>query len=231
MFPRTDGAALTAVLLNTAGGITGGDRFDQRATAQPGTQLTLSTQAAERAYRAASGRGRVCTGLTVQQGARIDWLPQETILYDGSALARRLDVTLVPGARALLVESLIFGRTAMGETVRQLDLDDRITVTRAGRIVFADRTRMMGDAQARLAGRATGQGARALASLIFAAPEAGDLLEAARALLPPTGGISQPAPDLLFARLLAPDGFALRRALIPLIGLFRQAPLPKVWMI
>lgn len=231
LFPRTDDTALTAVLLNTAGGITGGDRFDLRATAQAGTDLTITTQAAERAYRAASGSGRVCSGLKAGKNAKLFWLPQETILYDHAALRRSLDVTLEDGATVLLAETLIFGRAAMGETVEQLDLHDQITLRRAGRIVFADRTHVCGNAREHMARRATGGGAGAMASLIFAAPDAGDLLSAARELLPPEAGISQPAPDLLFARLLAEDGFALRKALIPLIALFRKSHLPRPWMI
>lgn len=231
LFPRTDETALTAVMLNTAGGITGGDRFDLRVTTEPETSLTLTTQAAERAYRAASGHGRVCTGIHIGAGSQVSWLPQETLLYDGAALRRSLDVTLESGAKSLLVESLIFGRAAMGETVTDLDLDDHITVRQNGRILFADRNRLRGNATEHLTRNATGQGALAMASLVYTAPGAADLLDAARALLPETGGISQPAPDLLFARILAPDGFALRQALIPLIAHFRHDPLPRPWMI
>ena len=231
LFPRTDDVGLTAVMLNTAGGITGGDRFDLRVEAEPKTNLTMTTQAAERAYRALSGHGKVCTGIHICAGAQVSWLPQETLLYDSAALHRRLDFTLEDGATCLLVESLIFGRVAMGETVTDLDLNDHITLHRAGRVLFADRTRVTGNAMTHLSRSATGQGAGAMASLVFAAPGAGDQLDAARELLPETAGISQPAPDLLFARILAPDGFALRQALIPLIAHFRNDPLPRPWMI
>lgn len=231
LFPRTDDAGLTAVMLNTAGGITGGDRFDLRVTAEPKTNLTLTTQAAERAYRALSGHGKICTGIHIGAGAQFSWLPQETLLYDSAALHRRLDVTLGEGATCLLVESLVFGRMAMGETVTNLDLNDHITLHKDGRTLFADRTRIFGNAITHLSRCATGQGAGAMASLVFCAPNAGYRLDAARELLPATAGISQPAPDLLFARILAPDGFALRHALIPLIAHFRNDPLPRPWMI
>jgi urease accessory protein len=219
------------VTLNTAGGITGGDRFDLSLSAQADTTLTLTTQAAERAYRAAAGTGRIQNVAHVASGARLNWLPQETILFEGSRLTRRLDVTLEDTARCLLVESVIFGRTAMGEVLHDVVLSDHITLHRAGRVVFADRTHLSGDAHAHLSRSATGQGAAAMASLVFTAPGAGDLLDAARACLTGTAGISQPAPDLLFARLLAPDGFALRASLIPLIALFHPDPLPRPWMI
>ena len=229
LFPRTDERALTAVTLNTAGGITGGDRFDLRLRAEPGTALTVTTQAAERAYRANESTGRVCTGIHIGQGARVDWLPQETLLYDRSALRRSLEITMEPDATCLLVESLIFGRAAMGERLRTVSLDDRITLRRNDKIIFSDCTRLSGDALTILARAATGAGAGAMASLVFAAPDAADKLESARAILPATGGVSQPARDVLFARILAPDGFALRQALIPLIAHFRQDPLPRPW--
>ena len=231
LFPSTDQPDLTAVLLNTAGGITGGDRFDTRISAQPGTHITVTTQAAERAYRAVTGAGRVCTGLTVCPDARLCWLPQETLLYDGAKLRRRLDVTLHDGARCLLIESIVFGRAAMGEAVRDLQLDDHITLTKDGRPLFADRTHLSGDAVAHMSRTATGQAAGAMASVVFYAPDAPDLLDAAREVLPETGGISSPASDLLFARILAPDGYALRQSVLPLLSIFRDTPLPRPWMI
>ena len=232
LFPCTGETALTAVLLNTAGGITGGDRFTTSITAGADTTVTLTTQAAERAYRAQPGsRGEVRTRLAVGPGARLDWLPQETLLYDRAALARRLEVDLAEDATFLGVETLVFGRAAMGETLRDLTLSDHITVTRAGRVVFADRLRFAGDAQAHLARASAGAGAGAMASVILAAPGAGDRLEAARDLIGGAGGIAEPAPGIVFARLLPPDGFLLRRVLIPLIALFRSDPLPRPWMI
>ena len=232
LFPRTGEDALTAVLLNTAGGITGGDRFDTAIAAGAGTALTLTTQAAERAYRAQPGEaGLVTNRLAVGPGARLDWLPQETILFDGAALARRTSVDLSGDAAFLGVESLIFGRAAMGETVRDLRLSDHVTLRRDGETILADRLRLTGDAAAHLARAGIADGAVAMASVILAAPGSGDLLARARAVIGDAGGISQPARDVLFARLLAPDGFALRRALIPLIALFRSDPLPRPWMI
>lgn len=232
LFPRTGETALTAVLLNTAGGITGGDRFTTDITAGADTRLTLTTQAAERAYRAQPGtQGEVRTRLALAPGARLDWLPQETLLYDRAALARRLEVDLAGDAAFLGIETLVFGRAAMGETVRALSLSDHVTVTRAGRVAFADRLRFSGDAQAHLARAAAGGGAGAMASVILAAPGAGDRLDAARRVIGDAGGIGEPAPGIVFARLLAPDAYLLRQVLIPLIALFRSDPLPRPWMI
>ena len=189
LFPRGHGSAMNAVMLNTGGGITGGDRFRLSADVGVGCHLVLTTQAAERAYRAQPGEvGRVETVLSVAEGARLDWLPQETLLFDGSALNRRLKIELAPDARMLLVEPVVFGRTAMGEVLHDLSFHDRVDISRDGKTEFADRTRLNGDAVAKLAGRATGDGCDAMASVVYAAADAGVFLDRARALMPQTGG-------------------------------------------
>ena len=229
LFPRT-GGDLTAVVLNTAGGVTGGDSFTLTAAAGPGTHLTLTTQTAERVYRALPGTpGHVSTRLTVADGASLHWLPQETILFDRSALDRRLTVDLAPGARLLLCESLIFGRAAMDEVVREARLTDRVIVRRDGLPLVADAVRMDGDAAALLARPAVAGGAAALASVTLVAPGAAAHLSAIRDLIGPLGGASAPEDDLLRLRLLAPDGFDLRRALVPVLTRLAGRPLPKVW--
>ncbi len=231
MFPRRAGPGVTAVTLNTAGGITGGDRFAFDATAGPGTRLMLTTQAAERIYRAQPHEvGRVETRLTVAAGARLDWIPQETIVFHGAALDRRLDVTLDSDATLLLVEPMILGRAAMGETVRAAHLRDRIMVRRGGVPVFADALRLDGDVAATMARRATGGGAGAMAAVLLVAANAENMVAPARALLTQyVGGVSLISPGVLFARLLASDGYALRAALMPLLSVLRGAPLPRVW--
>lgn len=232
LFPRSHGPAMNAVLLNTGGGITGGDRFRLSVHAGTGCHLVLTTQAAERAYRAQPGEiGRVETVLSVAQGARLDWLPQETLLFEGSALNRRLRIELAPDARMLMVEPVVFGRTAMGEVLHDLSFHDRVDITRDGTTEFADRTRLTGDAVAHLAGHATGGGCGAMASVVYVASDASAFLDRARALMPQTGGVSLIRDGVLFARLLTKDGFILRQCLLPLIDLLSTSPLPRNWMI
>ncbi|GMG84148.1 urease accessory protein UreD [Paralimibaculum aggregatum] len=232
--PPPPGAPLEAVLLNTAGGITGGDRFAVTAEAGPGAWLSLTTQAAERAYRAQPGEtGRLEVALAAGPGARIDWLPQETILFDGSSLARRLVVDLGAGASLLAVEPLVFGRVAMGERLSRIGFSDRWQIRREGRLVHAEALRLEGDAMAALAGPAAAAGARAAAGLVWCAADAECHLAPLRALLPAgpeaTGGVSLVRPGVLAARLVAADGHALRQALMPMIAALRPAPLPKLW--
>lgn len=122
-----------AVLVNTSGGVTGGDEIGVTATLGAGTQMSITTQAAERIYRTLDGTtGRVRTQIKVGTGAHLGWLPQETILFDRARLSRNLDITLGPDASLLLCEMLVFGRAAMGEQVRSLHLEDRISITRVG---------------------------------------------------------------------------------------------------
>lgn len=228
LFPKVRGRALDTVFLNTAGGLTGGDKMEIAVTAQERTHVIVSSQAAERAYRAQPGRvaqAHVC--LDVADGGRIDWLPQETILFDHAALNRRMDVALSGSATVLLVEPVVFGRVAMGEVVQQLYFMDHWSVRRHGRLIFADAVRMVGDAQAQLMCTAIGGGAGAMATILLAGPTAA----ACASDLDLTGnsGSSLIADDLLLVRLLAADGFDLRKQMIPVVEALATAPIPRVW--
>jgi len=232
LFPRQQNAALTAVMMNTAGGITGGDRFTTTAQAEAESRLTLTTQAAERAYRAGVGEvGEVSVSLQAVAGGRIDWLPQETILYDGCSLRRSFDARLAKDATLLAVEPLVFGRVAMGEVLRQVDFYDRWRVRVEGKLVFADNLRLAGDAQEQLQRVAVAGGARAMASVLLVAPNAEAFLESVRDALGAAGGASLIRPGVLFARILADDSYLVRRQLMPVLQLLNQADLPRTWMI
>ena len=234
LFPRptarTARGQLDAVLLNTAGGVTGGDRFTYEATAEDGAWLRLSTQAAERGYRAKGGEvGRISVRMRAGVGARLDWLPQETILFDGAALERHFTVDLAETSRFLAVEPLVFGRRAMGERVRRLRLIDHWRITSAGRLLYADALRLIGDAAELLERPGVASGRRALATVVYIGADAATRLDHVRAALTGEAGASSPRPGVLVIRLLAPDSFLLRQALIPALAPLCDAPLPKVW--
>lgn len=158
VFPRVAGSALQAVTVNTAGGITGGDVFDAQFEASAGTELTVTTQAAERAYAAKGETGRLTSALKIGAGARLNWLPQETILFEASQFHRAMDVDLAVGARLLFVEPLVFGRAAGGETLRDIGFRDRISVRRGGAPLFEDAMILSGDVTAHMARTAGGAG-------------------------------------------------------------------------
>ncbi len=232
LFPRAADASLSGVIVNTAGGVTGGDSFDLSASVASGCRMSLTTQAAERAYRAQPGEiARINNRLSVGPQARMDWLPQEMLIYDQSALSRSLSIEMVADARLLIVEPVIFGRAEMGEVLNHIAFHDRVDVWRDGRLVFADRTRLTGNVSAQLREPAMGAGCGAMATILLAAPDADRLLDPVRELMPPTGGTSLIRDGVLFARLLAPDGYRLRQTLVPLIELLSAAPVPKTWMI
>jgi urease accessory protein len=225
--PRASG--LEAVLINTSGGMTGGDRLEWQAEARAGARLTLTSQACEKIYRARDGVAEVRAAWTVGAGARLAWLPQETILFDGGALARRLDADLAEGAGLLIVEAVVLGRTAMGETVRHGALHDRWRIRREGRLVFADDLRLDGPVSQVAAQPAALGGAQAFASVLLVADDAERRLAPLRAAIGPLGGASA-FDGKLFARIVAPDGFTLRRALLPALEVLREGePLPRVW--
>ncbi|MTH34161.1 urease accessory protein UreD [Paracoccus limosus] len=223
------GAGCELVLLNTSGGLTGGDRMEILVAQDEGTRLLVTTQTAERAYRSVTGRAHVSARYEVAPGAHLDLLPQETILFDRAALAREQEITLSGDATCLWCESLILGRAAMGEVVTQLDLTDRRRISRDGRPVFVENLRLT-DAVLAQGGPALLAGARAFATLVLLAPDAGDRLARARAALGSDGAASA-FDGKLVARLMAGDGWPLRQALMRLIRAIRPGPLPRVWQI
>lgn len=229
-FPRTPGARVEAIMINTAGGITGGDRFEIAARAGAGATLSLTTQAAERAYRAQPGEvGEVGTTLIVEDEARLNWLPQELILFDRCALRRRLEVRLAPRARFLMVEPVVFGRAAMNEALHEVFFEDRIALWRDDAPLYVDGMDLRGDATGHLAGSAIAAGAGAMASIVMVDPRAGGFLDPVRALLPATAGASLLAGDMLVVRHLAADSLDLRRALVPILDLLTDNTLPTSW--
>lgn len=217
------------VFLNTSGGMTGGDRLAFGTTLGAGCRVTATTQTAERAYRSADGVARVEVRHDLGPGAHLDWLPQETILFDHAALDRRTTVNLAEGASCLLLEAVILGRAAMGEVVRDLRLTDRREVLRDGMPVLVEPVRLSSDALT--AGTGVLQGARAFASLALVAPEAEAALGPVRAVLdePGVGAGASAFDGRLTVRLMAADGWPLRRQILRLLTVLRDSPLPRVW--
>lgn len=227
--PRGHGTAPEAVLINTAGGLTGGDRIAIRVEVPPGARATVTTQAAERIYRSIGDAAEVEAQLTVGAGGRLDWLPQETILFNRGVLRRRLDADLAEGAALLLAEAVIFGRRAMGEAVSAGALHDRWRVRRGGKPIFADDFRLEGDLAALLPRAAALAGHGAMASLLYVGDDAAGLVDPVRAALGDAGGASAFGGKLV-ARVVAEDGLALRRALVPALTALRAgAPMPRMW--
>lgn len=230
--------ALEAVLINTAGGLTDGDRLRWHAEAGPACDLTLTTQACEKVYRAAGPPARLDVTLRADGGARLAWLPQETILFDRAALHRTLTVDLAPDATFVACEAVLLGRRAMGERVSRLDFRDTWRVRVAGRPVHAEALALDLDGKDDVLARpAVLGGHAAFATLLAVGPPAEAWLAPARAILDGAGGSDAGAAALvevagslkLVIRLTAPDGLALRRRLVPLVSLLQGGRVPRVW--
>lgn len=229
--PESFDGRMEAVLINTSGGMTGGDHVDWAIDAASGTDITVTTQACERIYRSSGGVGRVDVTLKAASGARLAWLPQETILFSGGALSRRLDADLSGDAELVAVESVVLGRKAMGETVTTGSIIDRWRIRRDGRLVHAEALRLDGDVAGSSGRPAVLNGGGAFATLVYCGPRAELLARLARETLgaDPCFGLSVFA-DKLVVRVVAGEAYDLRRRLIPAISVLKGGdPLPKVW--
>jgi urease accessory protein len=239
-FPTTFDATSEAVLINTGGGMAGGDAMRVGIDVGPGSDAIVTTQAAEKIYRSQGANTRIETTLSVAAGASLAWLPQESILFSGARLARSLTIDLAADASLVASEAVFFGRSAMGETMLRGALRDRWRIRREGRLVFADDLRLEGAISETLARQAVGAGACAAATIIVAGPDLQDRLqqedrleqaracgdEASAGTVEIGAGI---VADLLVIRLLSPDAQALRRVLVTLLGHLTGRALPRTW--
>ena len=229
-FPRHSKGNIETVIINTAGGVTSGDKFTTTITAHESSQISITTQAAERIYRARDTLvGEIQTSLCLQKNAQLYWLPQETILFDGARLKRRLDVDLHSSAKFLMVEPLVFGREASGEKLLSGMLDDRVSISSNGQPIYIDRIKLKDNITDQLMRPALANNSRAVVSIILVKPNAKLLLEPVRALLPQKAGASLLNDNILVVRMLAQDSHEMRTATFPILTLLTHNTVPKNW--
>ena len=231
--PRGEGVGLDAVLVNTAGGIACGDRFSVEVEAQAGAFVTVATPAAEKVYRSDGPVSKLTVKLAAGAMGRLDWLPQETILFDEARLDRQLEATIAEDARLTLLEAVVFGREARAEHIANGLFIDRWRIRRGSRLVYADTLRLCGPIADLLQKPSIGKGARAIATLIHVAPDAEVRLELVREQLSSRQGCDAAASawnGLLAVRFCALSIEALRAAICPFLLTFRGEPLPRVWL-
>ncbi|MEM6307205.1 MAG: urease accessory protein UreD [Pseudomonadota bacterium] len=229
MLPQTHIPTPQAVMINTAGGLTGGDRLNLDVDVGPGAALQLATQPAERIYRSTGDAARVDLRFRVGNGARFDWLAQETILFNHGHVRRSITAKLDTNASLLVVEPIVLGRQAMGEAVQNGLLHDQWRIWQNGRLIFVDATKLSNftDLQADAAmGDAT-----ALATILLVTPDTA----AKRAQILPvlewdtvTAGASA-WDDMLIIRALSHNAQQLRDMIKHTIVTLRGDPLPRVW--
>ncbi len=228
--PKTYDAPPEAVFLNTAGGLTGGDTLSFNALVDENACATFTSQACERIYRSTGDDALITNRLGVASGASAEWLPQETILFNGGRLQRCFDVELASDARLLAVESVILGRMAMGEAVVEGAFRDRWRIRIDGHLIFADDTRLPFD-MSLLDGIGALGGGRAFATIVKIGNGLEDEINTLRSItVNSTLGVSQPSENIMVTRIIAPTGETLRRDLMGALGILREKrPLPRVW--
>ena len=239
LFPRPErDDPMLAVFANTGGGICGGDRAALAVTAGDGASLVATTQAAEKVYRSTGADAEIRMTLTAGPGAWLEWVPQDTILFDRARLRRRIDVDVAAGGRLLAGEMVVYGRGAHGEEWRQGLFADAWRVRRDGKLVWAD-SLWLGDAIAETLASPAGFGqARATVTAIAVGPGAADLLPRLRER--PAGGPDRAAATVvngvLVLRLIGPDPQRLRGRLLQDWGWLRAAwadlppRVPRLWL-
>jgi len=230
-FPAPETNALAAVLVNTAGGVAGGDRFSVAIDAGADTAVTLTTAAAEKIYRSHGSVATIDVSLRLAAGAHVSWLPQETILFDRAMLSRRIDIELEEGASLLLAEIVVFGRAAMAETMREGSYRDCWRLKCAGRLVFAETLQLEGDIAGKLAHPAMGGGSSAVATILIAPAraETADRIRAASACFSSEVGVSA-WNGFAVVRFCAKDAAALRSDVMRVLSQVDAKALPRLWL-
>ena len=227
---------LEAALLNTGGGMAGGDRVAHTVTARRGASALVTTTSAERVYRTLGAQTGVSVRLTVERDAHLIWLPQETLLYDGAALDRQLAADVEPDAILTILDMTVFGRVASGETLQDAALRDTWRIRRGGQLVFAENLRLDGNIAEAMQRPAIGGTARVLATLLYVAKDAGERLGEVRTCLEAAAaeqdGIEAGAStwnDLLVVRTLGTTLKATRACIARVAPLLMQRPMPRLW--
>ena len=229
--PRTFTAHAEAVQVNTGGGVIGGDHLEFAVEAGRGADVSFTTQSAERIYRSLGPAAEIDVRLTLEAGARLDWLPQQTILFSGARLKRRFEIDVAADSRLLMVETLTFGRRGSGEVPGIGLIHDVWRARRGDRLVYADAMRLDGHISELLARPALAGGACAAGVLLYIAPDAEDRRDGLRTALQGAGcelGASA-WNGLLSARFLGQEPGAVREAVARAIDCLSGRPLPRVW--
>jgi urease accessory protein len=231
--PSTFASHIEAAQINTGGGVAGGDRIETALHVESGADVVFSTQGAERIYRSEGAPAVLDVRLTLEAGARVDWLPQQTIVYAGARIERRIEADVAGTSRLLLVEVLTFGRPASREGSEPARISDNWRVRRDGRLVLAEALRLSGAFGDMLDRAAVGGGARTTGLVVLLAADASDLIEAARAAIaavPCEAGVST-WNGLLAGRVLSQRPADAIAAVAALARVLAGRDMPRVWSI
>lgn len=234
--PKSYAQSLEAVLINTSGGMTGGDQLNWSINAGPNSHAIITTQACEKIYKSQSGVADVHSIIHVEENASVEWLPQETIIFDEGGLNRTIDIELASSAHFIGLEAVVLGRQAMGEPARNIKLSDRWRIKREGKLIHADDVKMNGNIEKQTLHPAVLDGAASYATLVICLPAAQQnqsesLISGMRNAVASNANWS--VNDLgrkIVARFIAQDMYALRQLLVPVLTAARGSrDVPKVW--
>ena len=238
LFPRTSGTSFDeAVLVNTSGGIAGGDRLETSVTAMESASIAITTQAAEKVYRALTESANSVTRLKVRDTARLAWLPQETIVFNRARVWRETHIEITSGVELLALEWLVLGRAAHGETLSHAAVTDHWRIMKDGRLVWADSFRITDEVLPHLSRKALLSDCAAIATLVYFGPKLETRLELMRDLA------SSLACDcaativggLVVTRFAAGTSYDLRAAVRTVLGQFGDGlprspfQVPRMW--
>jgi urease accessory protein len=238
MFPRASGGAVEeAVLVNTAGGIAGGDRLEIGVTALANAAIAVTSQAAEKVYRALNEPARIATKLKACEGAKLAWLPQETIVFNWGRLSRETDIELSSGAELLALEWLVLGRAAHGEEMAGGHINDSWRVKKDDRLIWADNFLITDEIFPHLHRKALLSHCRAVGTLIYFGPCLDARLEFSRsvALSLQCQCAATSVGGLIIVRFAAKLSYELRLALYNFLKQFSRElgpgpfRVPKMW--
>ena len=185
IFPTSvNGALQEAVLINIAGGIAGGDRLECGVTVLANASIAVTSQAAEKVYRALTEPARIATKLKACEAAKLAWLPQETIVFNLGRVSRETEIELSSGAELLALEWLVLGRAAHGEEVVGGNITESWRVKKDGRLIWADSFRATDEMFPHLHRKALLSNCQAVGTLIYFGPHPDTRLEFLRDIAP-----------------------------------------------
>ena len=238
MFPRTGHCRVEeAVIINTGGGVAGGDRLEYAVTTLPGASIAVTSQAAEKVYRALYEPARVATSLKAQECAKLAWLPQETIVFNRARLHRTTEIELFSGAELLALEWLVLGRAAHGEVVVGGNISDSWRVRKDGRLIWADSLRITDQIFPHLKRKALLSNCHAIATLIYCGSHLDKRLDFLREIIPSLGCncAATLISGLIVVRFAAKESLDLKLALRSFLQQFGPEigsgpfQVPKMW--
>jgi urease accessory protein len=235
LYPEGDAVCHT-IVVHPPGGIAGGDELEIDVRLEPHSHALLTTPGAGKWYRSGGPWARMRVALTAKAGACVEWLPQETIVFDGALADLHTDIDLQGDARYIGWDILCLGRTGSGERYARGECRLSTRIRRDGKPLWLERGRI--EAGGALLASPAGLGGRSVCGALAAtiAAPARELVTACRMVAPATGEAAVTLlPGLLVARYLGDSSESARGYFEEIWGRIRpavaqrDAVTPRIW--